>query len=196
MTTLVDFYKVKNINRFEGYSQQCKGETEFLKNIVSNQSINNVMEIGFNAGHSAEIFLSSNKKINLVSFDLGTHTYVNLGKEFIDKNYPDRHTLIIGDSVNTVPEYFRKEHRKFDLIFIDGGHSYDVAKADLLNCKNLAHDKTIVILDDTMNAKNVNPWNKGPNRIWKESKELNIIKEMESIDFSSSHGLSWGYYIL
>ena len=53
------------------------------------------------------------------------------GKEFIDKNYPDRHTLIIGNSLNTVPEYFKKENKKFDLIFIDGGHDYDIAKYDL-----------------------------------------------------------------
>ena len=105
MINLVDFYKEKNITKFEGYSQQVKGQVEFLRNIVNDESINNVMEIGFNAGHSAELFLSSNKNINLVSFDIGKHKYVNLGKEFIDKTYPNRHTLIIGDSLSTVSEY-------------------------------------------------------------------------------------------
>lgn len=155
------------------------------------------MEIGFNAGHSAELFLSSNKNINLVSFDIGHHAYVNLGKEFIDKTYPNRHTLIIGDSLSTVPEYFKKENKKFDLIFIDGGHDYNNAKGDMLNCKNLAHDKTIVVLDDTMNNENwIKSWNIGPNRAWEEAKNWNIINEIGSSDFSLGRGQSWGYYNL
>tara|TARA_B100000963_G_scaffold353777_1_gene369076 strand:- start:220 stop:816 length:597 start_codon:yes stop_codon:yes gene_type:complete len=196
MSYLVNFYKKRYItNFFEGYSQQVKGQVDFLRNIVNDKSINNVMEIGFNAGHSAELFLNSNKNINLVSFDIGYYGYVNLGKEFIDKNYPNRHTLIIGNSLVTVPEYFKKENKKFDLIFIDGGHDYDVAKGDILNCKNLAHDKTIVVLDDTINNENlIKHWNKGPNRAWKEAKNLNIINEIGSIDFSPGRGQSWGYY--
>ena len=197
MTSLSDFYKEKNIKVNEGYSQQVKGQVDFLKNIVNDKSINNVMEIGFNAGHSAELFLSSNKNINLVSFDIGKHKYVNLGKEFIDKTYPNRHTLIIGNSLSTVPEYFKKENKKFDLIFIDGGHNYNVAKGDILNCKNLAHDKTIVVMDDTINNKNwLKGWNIGPNRAWKEAKDSNMIKEIGTIDFERGRGQSWGYYNL
>ena len=197
MINLVDFYKEKNITNFEGYSQEVKGQVEFLRNIVNDESINNVMEIGFNAGHSAELFLSTKKNINLVSFDIGEHKYVNLGKEFIDKTYPNRHTLIIGNSLSTVPEYFKKENKKFDLIFIDGGHNYNVAKGDILNCKNLAHDKTIVVIDDTINNKNwLAHWNIGPNRAWKEAKDSNMIKEIGTIDFNPGRGQSWGYYNL
>ena len=195
MSNLVDFYKEKNIVNFEGYSQQVKEQVDFLRDIVNDKSINNVMEIGFNAGHYAEIFLSSNKDISLVSFDIGFHGYLKLGKQFIDKTYPGRHALIVGNSLDTVPEYFKKENKKFDLIFIDGGHTYDISKGDILNCKNLAHDKTIVVMDDTINNNNwVLHWNEGPNRAWKEAKDLNIINEIGSIDFSPGRGQSWGYY--
>lgn len=154
------------------------------------------MEIGFNAGHSAEIFLSSSKKIHLTSFDIGYHDYVNLGKQFIDEKYPDRHTLIIGNSLQSVPEYALKENKKFDLIFIDGGHNYENAKADIINCKKLAHEKTIVILDDTINNTNlIQNWNIGPNRAWKEAKEWNIVKETGNADYRIGRGQSWGYYI-
>ena len=72
-----------------------------------------------------------------------------------------------------------------------------MAKGDLLNCKNLAHDKTIVILDDTINNNNwIQSWNMGPNRAWKEAKEMNIIKEIGTDDFASGRGQSWGYYNL
>lgn len=192
---LINFYKSKNIEKFEGYSQEVKEQTEFLKKIIDNDTIKTAMEIGFNAGHSAEIFLSSNKNIKLVSFDIGSHSYVKDGKEFIDKTYPDRHTLIIGNSLKTIPKY-KKENKKFDFIFIDGGHDYDVAKGDLLNCKHLAHDKTIVVFDDTMNnPKWIKNWNVGPNRAWKEGKNENIVKEVGVKDFGDGRGVSWGYYI-
>ncbi len=196
--SLNKMYETKtNITFFEGHSQMCPGETEFLKNIVNNPSIINVIEIGFNAGHSAELFLSSNKNINLVSFDIGIHNYVNIGKKFIDENYPKRHQLIMGNSLITVPEFIKTNKKKFDLIFIDGGHDYNIAKGDLINCKKLSHNKTIIIMDDTMNTPNwINPWNCGPNRVWKEAKEYYLIKELGSKDFSKTHGLSWGLFII
>ena len=70
------------------------------------------MEIGFNAGHSAELFLSNNKNINVLSFDIGGHQYVKYGKEFIDNKYPNRHALILGDSVQTVPSFAEKTNIK------------------------------------------------------------------------------------
>lgn len=54
MSNLIDFLQKKNITNLEGYSQQVKRQSEFLRKIVNDKSINNVMEIGFNAGHSAE----------------------------------------------------------------------------------------------------------------------------------------------
>ena len=49
MSTLNEYYKNLNIHTFEGHSQECKPETEFIKNIVDNPDIINIMEICFNA---------------------------------------------------------------------------------------------------------------------------------------------------
>lgn len=195
MSTLNEYYKNLNIiDKFEGHTQECVPETEFLKNIVDNNDIKNVMEIGFNAGHSAETILSSNKKINLISFDIGK-PYLKYGKEYIDKTYPNRHELIIGDSQITVPEFAKNNNKKYDIIFIDGGHDYNVASADILNCKKLAHEKTIVIVDDTIDdIKLMNVWNYGPTKAWNEAKEKNIVKQICSLDFSHGRGLSLGNY--
>ena len=189
--SLKDFYKQHKF-WFEGHSQMCEEVTIFLRDIVNKEGIINVMEIGFNGGHSAETLLSSNNNINLVSFDLGEHKYVELGKQFIDEHYSGRHTLIIGNSVNTVPEYIGD---KFDIIFIDGGHDYVTAKTDLYNCRRLSHNDTIIILDDTMRTPEwIKFHNKGPNRAWDFMKKKNIIQELGSIDFNPRHGVSWGNY--
>lgn len=56
MDCLNDFYKDNKYRFGEGFSQQISEQTEVLKTIVSNNSIVNVMEIGFHGGHSAETF--------------------------------------------------------------------------------------------------------------------------------------------
>ena len=197
MTDIHSYYKKLGILGFEGHSQQCESETKFLKNIVNDDIMKNVLEIGFNAGHSADTFLSSNLTINLVSFDLGEHDYVKLGKEYIDEKYPGRHELILGDSKVTIPEYIsnNKLNKQFDLIFIDGGHKFEQAKRDILNCKKLAHSETIVIMDDTMNRDEwIKSWNIGPNQAWNEAIAYDYIIPLGFKDFSDTHGLSWGKY--
>jgi hypothetical protein len=50
----------------------------------------------------------------------------------IDITYPNRHRLIIGDSRITVADYLKNNKTTtFDIIFIDGGHDYNITKADM-----------------------------------------------------------------
>ena len=189
------------INHFElkiseGYCKQQEMQCDRLRKIVKDYKIKNIMEIGFNAGHSAELFLSLNENINVVSFDLAEHYYTEPCNIFIKYKYPNRHQLIKGNSLLTVPEYFKKNNKKFDLIFIDGGHDYKIAIKDLINSKNGANDKTIVVMDDTVKEKSeVCIWNTGPNKAWKEGIRYKLIKEIGSEDYSQGRGQSWGNYL-
>ena len=193
---LTTFLKSKRFHVFEGYSQQVPEQVFDLVNLTSKPNIK-IMEIGFNAGHSAEIFLKNNPTATLLSFDLGLHRYVGTAKRYIDINYPNRHNLIIGDSTELVPHFIENnEGVKFDVIFIDGGHKYEIAKADMENCFHLAHKDTVVILDDTMFTNDwIQEWTIGPTQVWAEKIQTNQIIEFGHIDYCSGRGMAWGKYI-
>jgi predicted O-methyltransferase YrrM len=195
--SITSFLNSRGFHNFEGYSQQNPQQVEDLINLTNKPNIN-VMEIGFNAGHSAEVFLQNNKDLILTSFDLGRHNYVTTAKEYIDNTYPNRHTLILGDSRKTIPIYINNnKETKFDIIFIDGGHDYDIAKSDMENCFHLAHKDTIVILDDTVFTKGwEQAWTIGPTRTWLEHLEQNKIIELTRKDYNYGRGMTWGKYIL
>ena len=53
--SITSFLKSKDFKYFEGYCQLCPPQVEDLVNLTNKPNIN-IMEIGFNAGHSAEVF--------------------------------------------------------------------------------------------------------------------------------------------
>jgi hypothetical protein len=119
------------------------------------------------------------------------------GKEYIDATYPGRHTLIVGDSTQTVWKYKNDNpNKRFDMIFIDGGHTYDVAKVDIVHSSGLAHSDTIVIVDDIMY---VNGWEAGwtvaPTKAWEEGKKCGEIQELGRVADRPGIGLVWGKYL-
>ena len=133
--------------------------------------------------------------VTVLSCDISNRKCVQAGKKYIDVAHPSRHTLLIGDSTVVVPQ-FNKENptTSFDLIFIDGGHAYEVAMADLTNCKALAHKETIVIMDDVTHNVKETDWSVGPTRAWKELVRQRVIHELGHETYKVGHGMSWGTY--
>lgn len=186
--TLNNFLMKMNVTIIEGYSQQLIEQTNLLKYFAKDAK--NILEIGFNGGHSAEIFLD-NSKGNLTSLDLGCYNYVFKGKEYIDRTYPGRHKLVIGDSRKTIKEL---PLEVFDLIFIDGGHDYDIAKSDLYNCKSFSNENTIILMDDIV-FKDQLSWNIGPTNSWLEGLNDKLIIESQRWEFERGRGMCCGKYL-
>ncbi len=197
---LDDYLKERDIQfsyDYEGHSGQFSAEPIILSHFASRPNVKEIMEIGFNAGHSAETLLSANPTAHLTSFDIGRVKAMQYGKEYIDATYPGRHTLILGDSTQTVMQFkLDNPNKRFDVIFIDGGHTYNVAKPDIVQSSSLAHSDTIVIVDDVMY---VNGWEAGwteaPTRAWDEGKKFGEIQELGRIADRHGIGLVWGKYL-
>ena len=105
----------------------------------------NIIEVGFNGGHSCALYFHANSKIRVVSFDICLHRYTEKVAAYL-KSRNDI-TLVKGDSRVEIPRYNTGE--TFDVIHIDGGHGTECATADLMNCAKFAHKDSLLIFDDS-----------------------------------------------
>ena len=108
----------------------------------------NIMEIGFNAGHSSLLYLLANPNSKLTIFDICEHKYTLPCFKYLQSVFPNRLEIFPGDSTKTVPEFsINNPNTKFDLIHIDGAHFGDIPNKDFYNSLKLASD--IIVWDDT-----------------------------------------------
>jgi predicted O-methyltransferase YrrM len=112
---------------------------------ASHESIKNVVEIGFNAGHSAMTLLASNHKIKLTTF---TYQAVTEGVEFVKKYYSSRFEVVFGPSQSTVKKWLPTVPKGYiDLMIIDGNHTYPAPREDFMMLLSRAHIGTRYIFD-------------------------------------------------
>ena len=120
--------------------------------IYYSKEASNILEIGFNGGHSCLLFLLSNPTSKIQLFDLGEHSYSRKCFEYLDRIFPGRLSIVWGDSSKTLPEFITKylseTNMKYDLIHIDGSHDIKILDSDIVNCQKLSSPYTIVIIDD------------------------------------------------
>lgn len=131
-----------------------------------------ILEIGFNAGHSTLIYLFANPTSKIYVFDLGNHGYTRHCFNYLNQVFPNRLSIIYGDSTKTIPEFVKAHPQlKIDLFHIDGGHTISIATQDLNNCRPLASIDNIVIFDD-VDA----PW---LDQVWKTVIQKKLIKPLQ-----------------
>ena len=71
--------------------------------------VETICEIGFNAGHSAGVFLISNPQARVISFDLGNFAYSEEQVRYISSLFPNRLTYVKGNTQTKIKE-FAMEH--------------------------------------------------------------------------------------
>ena len=215
-------HAISDYNIVEGGSYQIVYQVMRLRELITKSSPKSIMEIGFNAGHSALLFLSiTPPETKVVSFDLGEYAYVFAAKRYIDSVFPGRHTLVTGDSTVTIPKYEEQvAHRmknphtapplSFDFIFIDGGHQQDIPLKDILNSQRLAAGPhTIVAIDDICRISGRHAhYTVEPTKAWEQMISAGVVEEFGYDDYYEmmncsvseewcrSRGMAWGQYCL
>jgi len=120
-----------------------------------------IMEIGCATGLSGMIFAyylsNTNKKNDLVSIDpfqkeqwdnTGHLNIINLIKKY---GAEDRiKHIVIPKLSHPALDDMIKEKKRFDLIFIDGGHDYETVKGDYERSDKILNKGGIIIFDDVL----------------------------------------------
>jgi hypothetical protein len=154
---------IKTEDNFEGncfyYNKTFTRKPEFINKQVNLywvgcKSQSNICEIGFNAGHSALLFLlgNPNENINFTIFDINTHSYTDECFKYIKDKFPVvNFTFVEGDSVSSIPKWLdqTKKFEFFDVVHIDGCHLIEILKSDFANSIKMLKKDGIVIIDDT-----------------------------------------------
>ena len=146
-----------------------------------------ILEIGFNAGHSCLLFLIANRNAKIHVFDSCEHKYTRPCVQYLIDNFGDRLTLYAGTSPASLSLFINSDKRKsFDIFHIDGGHELNVANIDFFLTKELAKHKSIVIMNDT-NIPHIG-------NLWKGYVEQNNVREIELLHMEI-HRHSIGYFV-
>lgn len=98
-----------------------------------------LLEVGFNAGHSALLALSANPSLVYHGVDLGIHRYTAPCVDYLKAEFPGRVHFWQGDSREVLPYLATlRSDLDFDVFHVDGGHTSELCRADIANCLRLA----------------------------------------------------------
>lgn len=143
--------KLENLRieaRRQGFGEGGSGHEKrafYQRYLLTHRDIKRIGEIGFNAGFSSYAFLSTREDIEVQSFDIAKHPYVDKAFEILYNEFGERIKLKKADSLASVPNY---KGTKFDMILVDGGHDFKTAYWDIMNMKKHSHKSTVIFVDD------------------------------------------------
>jgi hypothetical protein len=139
--------------------------------LVNEVQAKRICQTGFNTGTSALAFLCAANDTIVHSYDLGEHAYASTQSDFLTEMFPGRHELVLGDSTKTLQRAIEQlaqlrgeasyitpgavpADTLCDLAFVDGGHTYDIALADITNFRRLTKPGGRLLVENC-NADNV-----------------------------------------
>jgi hypothetical protein len=109
---------------------------------------NNILEVGFNAGHSALLILTANPNVKYTAIDIARHGYTHECYKYLKSIFLDRIDLITGNSLYELPKLL-EVNSTFDGYIIDGDHNADIAFSDISVIVQNAKDGSILCFDDS-----------------------------------------------
>ena len=155
--------KIENIiyKKFQSldYNEKwfCNNLNYLSMNFKNTKNVKDILEIGSYEGRSAIFFLKnfSDSKITCVDTWVGSDEHSNLTFKLIEKNFDFNTSFYQSNNIlmkhkMTSNEFFKKNYKYYDLIYVDGDHSSDQVKIDLINSWNALKNGGFLVLDDYM----------------------------------------------
>lgn len=151
------------LSDFEAIAENTENEHISVRQILGAFTLmaqpNRYLEIGVRRGHSLCMVAScSRAPMAIYGFDLWLENYAgeeNPGAQLVRSEiekfgYKGRLELISGDSRHTIPQFFKGKRTSFqlDMIFVDGDHSAEGARIDLLNVIDRVAPGGLLVFDD------------------------------------------------
>jgi len=146
MTSYKDKIKAKNI-------------WETLHQNQSNR-MNSFCEIGINLGHSTLLWLEANPVGCVYVFDLPDEAAfeprMKYTIQYLKLVYTERIVIVQGDHKDTIPAFAERSKVKCDSISIDGPKGEEGRELDFRLFQSLAHQDTLLFIDDVAPEEVVN----------------------------------------
>lgn len=124
------------------------GSHTFLNEYIRKNKCRKIMEIGVADGENAKTMMTaatgnfSPAEVEYYGFDIFEGDRIAQVRQKLAET-GCRFALFKGDTVITLPKHV-KILQSMDLIFIDGGHSYETVRSDWTQSKRLMHSETAV----------------------------------------------------
>ena len=159
------------------------------------------MEIGIYRGQTISLFSLLSQKFNLNSEIHGISPFTSVGdnvSKYLDNLDYYKDVLKNFQHFDLKPPHLHKglstdnamidliKERKWDLIYIDGNHDYEIAKQDFVVCSEQLNKKGLIILDDAALYTDYKPrsfstaGHPGPSKVAEEI-NLNLFKEVLAV---------------
>lgn len=110
-----------------------------------------LVEIGFNAGHSALLALLSNPQLSYIGIDIARYAYTKPCAAFLVGKFSSRVEVAFGDSAKVFPLLALEKLLDCDIIHIDGGHSLEMFTIDIAHAIMLPNPDKLdrhILVDD------------------------------------------------
>lgn len=173
-------------------------EGQFLLNTIIENKCKKIIEIGFANGISAAYMLTALKETDghLISIDpFQTEQWKDAASMLVKKmKMKTRHTLIQKKSHEALPNLLTKNGEgSFDLVFVDGWHTFDYTLLDIFYAEKLIHLNGFIVVDDAMHP-GVAACVKYLNTNWKFLKPISGPKTFAIYQKIKTDERDWDYH--
>ncbi|NJO18681.1 MAG: class I SAM-dependent methyltransferase [Thioploca sp.] len=138
-----------------------KPETRSFMTFLARQVVpSTFLEVGVRRGWSTAAVAMASPDCQIYAFDEWHENYggsANPGPQFVQSElsklgYNKPIIFISGDSHKTLPKFFQENDEKFDMVLIDGDHSVDGARQDLMDIMPHINVGGVMVFDDIVDC--------------------------------------------